>query len=103
MKNKNNNLLTFILGIISYICLIPIIEELTNVLLSWIEYLKIRPGKLVIKGNNELKELQGEDDTESETCAIGFQYNPKEYMDDEDEEQQLLFYFLFNRTYHASR
>lgn len=55
-------------------------------MLSWIEYLKIRPGKLVIKGNNELKELQGEDDTESETCAIGFQYNPKEYMDDEDEE-----------------
>lgn len=89
MNNKNNKTtMAFILGILSYILFIPVIEELTNVLLSWIEYLKIRPGKLVIKGNNELKELQGEDDIESETCAIGFQYNPEEYMDDEYEDEE---------------
>ena len=86
MKNKNDKLFAFIFGVISYICLIPIIEELTNVILSWIEYLKIFPSKLVLKGNKELKELQSEDDIDSETCAIGFQYNSEEDIDDEYEE-----------------
>lgn len=45
------------------------------------------PSKLVLKGNKELKELQ-DDDEKSETCAIGFQYNPSDYdeFDDYDEE-----------------
>lgn len=87
MKNKNDKLFAFILGILAYICFIPFIEELTNVLLFWIEYLKILPSKLVLKGNKELKELQ-DDDEKSETCAIGFQYNPSDYdeFDDYDEE-----------------
>ena len=88
MNNKNNKtIMAFILGILSYMLLIPIIDELTNVLLSWIEYLKILPSKLVLKGNKELKELQ-DDDEKSETCAIGFQYNPSDYdeFDDYDEE-----------------
>lgn len=89
MNNKNNKtIMAFILGILSYMLLIPIIDELTNVLLSWIEYLKIFPSKLVLKGNKELKELQSEDDIDSETYAIGFQYNPSDYdeFDDYDEE-----------------
>ena len=86
MNNKNNKIImAFILGILSYILLIPVIEEFTNVLLSWIEYFKIFPSKLVLKGNKELKELQEGDDVESETYAVGFQYN-QEDIDDEDEE-----------------
>ena len=62
MNNKNNKtIMAFILGILSYMLLIPVIEEFTNVLLSWIEYFKILPSKLVLKGNKELKELQEED------------------------------------------
>ena len=77
MNNKNNKtIMAFILGILSYMLLIPVIEEFTNVLLSWIEYFKILPSKLVLKGNKELKELQEEDGIESETYAFGFQYNP---------------------------
>ena len=56
MNNKNNKtIMAFILGILSYMLLIPVIEEFTNVLLSWIEYFKILPSKLVLKGNKELK------------------------------------------------
>lgn len=73
MNNKNNKtIVAFILGMLSYILLIPVIEEFVNVLLSWLEYFKILPSKLVLKGNKELKELQEEDGIESETYAIGF-------------------------------
>ena len=83
MKNSKG----FILGLISGLFLIPIAEELLNVVFVWIEYLKILPSKLVMKGNKELSELQGNDDGEYEvTNAIGFQYEPEEYYDDDDEE-----------------
>lgn len=89
MNNKNNKtIMAFILGILSYMLLIPVIEEFTNVLLSWIEYFKILPSKLVLKGNKELKELQEEDGIESETYAFGFQYNQKEDSDDEYEDEE---------------
>lgn len=89
MNNKNNKtIMAFILGILSYMLLIPVIEEFANVLLSWLEYFKILPSKLVLKGNKELKELQEEDGIESETYAIGFQYNQKEDFDDEYEDEE---------------
>lgn len=89
MNNKNNKtIMAFILGILSYMLLIPVIEEFANVLLSWLEYFKILPSKLVLKGNKELKELQEENDIESETYAIGFQYNQKEDFDDEYEDEE---------------
>lgn len=89
MNNKNNKtIMAFILGILSYMLLIPVIEEFTNVLLSWIEYFKILPSKLVLKGNKELKELQEEDGIESETYAFGFQYNQKEDFNDEYEDEE---------------
>lgn len=86
-NNNNKTIIAFLLGLLSYMLFIPIIEELSNVILSWIEYLKILPSKLVLKGNKELKELQ-DDDGKSETYAIGFQYNPSDYdeFDDYDEE-----------------
>lgn len=84
---KNKTLLSYILGACTIVIFLPIIEEIVNVILSWIEYLKILPGKLVIKGNAELQELQSDFEVEStDTCAIGFHYEPEteEYYDEEE-------------------
>ena len=80
---ENKTLLSYILGACTIVIFLPIVEELVNVILSWIEYLKILPGKLVIKGNAELQELQSNSETEEvDTCAIGFHYEPEteEYL-----------------------
>lgn len=84
---ENKALLSYILGACTIVIFLPIVEEIVNVILSWIEYLKILPGKLVIKGNAELQELQSNSETEEvDTCAIGFPYEPKteEYYDEEE-------------------
>lgn len=86
---ENKTLLSYILGACTIVIFLPIVEELVNVILSWIEYLKILPGKLVIKGNAELQELQSNSETEEvDTCAIGFHYVPEDNEDDyyDDEE-----------------
>ncbi len=62
----------FIWGIISGMFLIPVIEEFSNVFLSWIQVLLIKPNKLVLKGNQELSDLRGEDESVQTQC-IGFQ------------------------------
>lgn len=82
---KNKNVLFYILGMVSSIAIIPILEELTTVILSWVEYLKLKPNKLVLQGNKEIQELQAETE-EVNTCAIGFHYNPETEFDDEYEE-----------------
>lgn len=84
---KNKTLLSYILGACTIVIFLPIVEEIVNVILSWIEYLKILPGKLVIKGNAELQELQSNSETEEvDTCAIWFHYEPEteDYYDDEE-------------------
>lgn len=73
---KNKNALFYILGMVSSIAIIPILEELTTVILSWVEYLKLKPSKLVLQGNKEIQELQAETE-EVNTCAIGFHYSPE--------------------------
>lgn len=84
---ENKTLLSYILGACTIVIFLPIVEELVNVILSWIEYLKIIPSKLVLKGNAELQEIQNEsEEMDSDTCAIGFHYEPKteEYYDEEE-------------------
>ncbi len=66
---KNKNALFYILGMVSSIAIIPILEELTTVILSWVEYLKLKPNKLVLQGNKEIQELQAETE-EVNICAI---------------------------------
>ena len=44
----------FILGIVFSVCILPILEELTNYVLSWMEVGKIIPTKKVLKGNKDL-------------------------------------------------
>lgn len=40
---KNKTLLSYILGACTIVIFLPIVEEIVNVILSWIEYLKILP------------------------------------------------------------
>lgn len=46
---KNKTLLSYILGACTIVIFLPIVEEIVNVILSWIEYLKILPGKTCYK------------------------------------------------------
>ena len=73
----------FILGIFTAIAIIPIAESLVDVVIQYIELLKIHSTKCVLKGNQEISEMQGEDG-ESTQC-VGFDM-PQEYYEDIDEE-----------------
>ena len=84
--NKNKNVWFYILGILSGILFIPATEELINVIMSWIQVLLLKPTKIVLEGNKEIKELQGDEEYQQTNC-IGFQIpsNDEEYYCDEDE------------------
>ena len=84
--DKNNNTKHFILGILSGLLFIPIIEEFLNVIMAWIQVLLLKPNKIVLKGNKDIAELQGEEPVQ--TSCIGFQVSSEEdddcYEDDDD-------------------
>ena len=83
--NKNKNVWFYILGILSGILFIPATEELINVIMSWIQVLLLKPTKIVLEGNKEIKELQGDEEYQQTSC-IGFQIpSDDEYYCDEDE------------------
>ena len=83
--NKNKNVWFYILGLLSGILFIPVIEEFINVIMSWIQVLLLKPTKIVLEGNKEINELQGDDEYQ-ETSCIGFQMpsNNEEYYEDEE-------------------
>lgn len=83
MGNKTTKY--FILGLATGFALIPIVEELMTVVNTWIQALLIKPNKIVIKGNQELAEMQG-DEEEIQTHCIGFQVPSSNYDDDYDDE-----------------
>lgn len=84
--DKNNNIKHFIIGLLSGLLFIPVIEEFLNVIIAWIQVLILKPNKIVLKGNKELSELQGEEPVQ--TSCIGFQLSSEEdddyYEDDDD-------------------
>ena len=85
--DKNNNTKHFIIGLLSGLLFIPVIEELLNVIMAWIQVLLLKPNKIVLKGNKELSELQGNDaDSPPPTC-VGFQipHTDAEYYEDDDD------------------
>ena len=73
----------FILGIFTAIAIIPIAESLVDVVIQYIELLKIHSTKCVLKGNQEIAEMQSED-CELSQC-VGFDM-PQEYYNEIDEE-----------------
>lgn len=82
MENKTTKY--FIIGLLSGFIAIPIIEELMNVVNAWTQALLIKPNKIVIKGNKELAEMQGNEE-EIQTHCIGFQVDGEDYYDDEED------------------
>ena len=86
-KNTNNNTKHFIIGLLSGLLFIPVIEEFLNVIIAWIQVLILKPNKIVLKGNKDIAELQSEEELVQTSC-IGFQVSSEEdddyYEDDDD-------------------
>ena len=85
MKN-NKNVWFYILGLLSGMLFIPVIEEFINVIMSWIQVLLLKPTKIVLEGNKEINEMQADEEYQQTNC-IGFQIpSDDEYYFDEDDE-----------------
>ena len=85
--DKNNNTKHFIIGLLSGLLFIPVIEEFLNVIMAWIQVLLLKPNKIVLKGNKDITELQSEEEPVQTSC-IGFQVSSEEdadYYDDDDD------------------
>lgn len=57
MDDKNKKVITYIVGLLTGLVFIPIFQEMLYVILSWIEYFKIKPSELLLKGNGKLLKL----------------------------------------------
>ena len=71
MKNKN-----FIYGVIFGFVLIPILDELINLIVSLFELPKATITKKILKENKIIADLQKDTEKVDDSVAIGFQYNP---------------------------
>lgn len=80
MKNKG-----FIYGIIFGFVLIPILDELTNLIVSLFELPKATITKKILKENKIIADLQKATEKVDDSVAIGFQYTPPD--DDWDDEE----------------
>ncbi len=82
-----NKLKYFCLGALSVYLFIPLIETISELLVGLFEIPKVEMAKKVLKGNNEIADLQA-DLEPVDTYAIGFQaptYSDEdEYYDDEE-------------------
>lgn len=82
---NNKNLKHFTLGIISGMLIIPVIDELLNVIMAWIQVLLLKPNKIVLNGNKELSNLQEQTEYQQSSC-IGFHVDTvQDDYEDEDE------------------
>lgn len=81
-------LTAYILGIITVLTLIPLLESITEVVCSWLEVLKIIPMKKTLVGNGEIQDLQSKLEPVSTSC-VGFIHN-EEYPDDDEWEEDNL-------------
>lgn len=84
MKN-NKNVWFYILGTLSGLLFIPVIEEFINVIMTWIQVLMIKPSKKVLKGNQKLAKYQEQEEEYQETNCMGFQMPDDYYCEDDDE------------------
>ncbi len=81
---NNKNVKYYILGILSYALLFPVIEELVSVIQSWIQVLLVKPSRIVLEANKDLAELQNTEEYQQTDC-VGFQMPSEEDYDDYDE------------------
>lgn len=87
MKN-NKTLLSYVFGMLTVIAFIPILSSLVDAICGYIEILKIHSGKIVVKGNKEITEIQIPEE-EVHTQAIGFRMpDNEEYYDDFEDKKK---------------
>ena len=81
----NKETKNYMLGILTGLLFIPVIEEFINVIMSWIQVLLLQPTKIVLEGNKEINEMQADEEYQQTNC-IGFQIpsNDEEYYEDEE-------------------
>lgn len=76
----------YILGFVTGICFLPILDSITSLVQTAIEVPKGILSKKVIKLNNEITELQAQSEPVSSNC-IGFEIpSSEEYYGDEDDD-----------------
>ena len=72
---------SFILGILTIILFIPIIEQICEIVVTGLEYIKGLTSKSVLKINKDLQELQVDLQKVDDGVAMGFQYNGDDEYD----------------------
>lgn len=75
----------YVFGFISGICLLPILDSLTELLQVVLEIPKGKLSKCVIKINNEIQDIQAQSEPITTNC-IGFEIPDEVYLDDDEEE-----------------
>ena len=70
----------YMLGLFTGIAILPLLDELLNVVMLWVEVLKMKPSRIISDWNKEM----GKDEPAIDTYAIGFQAPNDEEYDDED-------------------
>ena len=74
----------YILGFLTGVCLLPIIDSITELVQVALEVPKGKLSKKVMKLNNEIQDIQAESEP-VETSCIGFDVPEEvEYYDDEE-------------------
>lgn len=81
-------LISYILGMVTILTLIPLLESITELICSWLEVLKAIPMKRVLVVNNEIADLQAKLEPQSTSC-IGFVHNEEYPNDNEWEEDKI--------------
>ncbi|MEY8352582.1 hypothetical protein AALB39_04405 [Lachnospiraceae bacterium 54-53] len=74
----------FILGLLTAIAIIPIIDSLVELVQVAIEIPKGNLSKKVIALNNDIQDLQAENEPVATNC-VGFQYDEPEYEYEDDD------------------
>lgn len=77
----------YVFGFISGICLLPILDSLTELLQVVLEIPKGKLSKCVIKINNEIQDIQAQSEPITTNC-IGFEIPNEEYWDEEEDCKQ---------------
>lgn len=82
-----NKLKCYILGIVTIVVAIPIIEQITEIVCGGLEVLKGKNTKKVMQINKEIEDLQMQLEPINTNC-IGFKVpNQEEYYEDDWEEE----------------
>ena len=83
---KNKSCLVYIVGILTSIVFIPIINDITDIVCNKLECIKGMQNLTITKINNKIMDAQNQDNEQVETRAIGFDIpNEEDYEEESDE------------------